>query len=83
MLENTPRSYAPTMTRDDGKTASLALENPHARAAEPALQSASRIPTKVTAGVLQASPEGVRVPRRNSQEGLDPLSEAAICASAC
>ena len=24
MLENTPRSYAPTMTRDDGKTASLA-----------------------------------------------------------
>ncbi|MCC7110819.1 MAG: hypothetical protein IT382_16120, partial [Deltaproteobacteria bacterium] len=29
------------------------------------------------APVLQASPQGVRVPRRDTREGIDPMSEAA------
>jgi ribonucleoside-diphosphate reductase alpha chain len=68
MLEMTERSYAAGMNRDEGK-------NPVATEAK---GNVAGVPAAVRpAPVLQASPQGVRVPRRNTQEGVDPLSEKA------
>ena len=68
MLETTERSYAGTMNRDEPKEG----------AKEGELRPVASVPAAARpAPVLQASPQGVRVPRRETREGIDPMSEAA------
>ena len=70
MLETTERSYAATMNRDETKD--------DAREGELRGVAAAAVPAGARpAPVLQASPQGVRVPRRDTREGIDPMSEAA------
>jgi len=63
MLETTQRSYGAVMDREAPESA------------VPLKPSAS--PTAKPTPVLQASPQGVQVPRRETREGVDPMSQIA------
>ena len=67
MLESTERGNIPAMNRDEKLTPGHKKSVPGKKAAAP----------RKAGGVLSASPQGVRVPRRETTEGVDPLSEAA------
>ncbi len=61
MLETTERSYAGAMDCEEGK----------GQKADPKVVVPAAV--KKVAPVLQASPQGVRVPRRETREGQDPM----------
>ena len=67
MLQPSERSYAVPMSRDD-----VTPTDKGTAAAHVAVGAGMR-----PAPVLQAGPQGVQVPRRETREGVDPLSEQA------
>jgi ribonucleoside-diphosphate reductase alpha chain len=77
MLTTTERGYASGMNRDEGKDGRADGAD---KAMDKAVEklSAASVPTKKRRPVvLSASPQGVRIPRKNTREGVDPMSEAA------